>query len=237
MGPGAASLLRDGTDLEVLLSLSAYTVASLQDIEEQLGPRLAQQKREQQQVYLEEQLVDHLGRLTRQTDSLKQNAPEAVVSTLDAIRAEADRLVTVYSNSVEVADKTEMAEDLADCLKDLGALAQAVGALPTQDADIKETYTDQIWNPFTATIMDESVKKRITGAYRDVLLPFILEQIQTNPGCETAGKWTHILGVAYERLLELRDTDTAKLERKLRRERDPQSVLELFDLIQQPDGE
>ena len=236
-GPGATTLNRDGTHLEILWGLAEYTAASLKDVQQKLGPRLAQQQREQQQVLLEEQLVGHLDRLSRQTDTLKQDAPESVASALDAIRAEAERLVTAYSNSGESSDKSVMAENIAACLKELGALAEAVGSIPKQAAAIKEAYTDQIWNPFTATIMDESVKKRITGAYNDVLLSFILEQIQTNPGCESADEWNRILLEAYEKVLELREEDTAKLERKLRRERDPQKVLELFELIQQPNGE
>ena len=35
---------------------------------------------------------------------------------------------------------------------------------------------------------------------------------------------------AYRRILELRDENTSKLERKLRKEQDPEVVLQLFNL-------
>ena len=58
--------------------------------------------------------------------------------------------------------------------------------LPERWEEIQQEYRDDVWNPFTAILMSEEIKKRITTSYRQVLIPFYLDQITNNLSCTNA---------------------------------------------------
>ena len=219
-----------GSGPEALGQLADYTTAMLTEIQDRLGPRLAQQKQQREQAALEEGLIAQLDELNSTGDSLDLEDDPDIRPAIAAIQAEGERLVSEYSNLPATADKTARAKEIAECLDLFNELTRELKALPAHWEEIRKAYTDQIWNPFTATIMDESVKRRITGAYQDVLIPYLLEDIRLDPDCDKAPGRIELLKAAPARVLELRDEDTSKLERKLRREKDPQNVIALFDL-------
>ena len=216
--------------LEALEQLASYAVQELESIKEQLGPRLALQKQQREQARLEEGLISQLDELSAAWDSTAVQRDPDVREAITALRREAERLVSEYSGLPPTAEKTERARQIASCLARFIQLEQVLRALPDQWETIRNAYTDQIWNPFTATIMDESVKRRITTAYRDVLIPYVLEAIRLQPDCKQVENWLRLLETAPPRILELRDSDTSRLERKLRREKDPIKVIELLGL-------
>ena len=84
--------------------------------------------------------------------------------------------------------------------------------------------------------MDEEVKKRITTAYRKKVVPYLLDQVNNKLSCDNATKFIQLFEQLDKRMVEMRDENTAKLERKLRREQDPEAILELFQ-IQSNTGE
>lgn len=216
--------------LGALERLADYAVQALQSIKERLGPRLALQKQQREQARLEKGLISQLDELNFRQDSMAVQRDPDVRDAIAALRTEAERLVSEYSGLPPTAEKTSRAREISACLDHFNQLTQEIMKLPDQWETIKNTYTDQIWNPFTATIMDESVKRRITAAYRDVLIPYVLEEIRLQPDCELAENWIELLKTAPPRILELRDSDTSRLERKLRREKDPRNVMELLGL-------
>ena len=81
-----------------------------------------------------------------------------------------------------------------------------------------------------ATLMDEEVKKRITSAYRKILIPYFLEQVQSDLECQKIEGLNLLMKDTYQRMLELRVENTSKLERKLRKVTNPQIVFELIGL-------
>ena len=78
--------------------------------------------------------------------------------------------------------------------------------------------------------MEEEVKKKITSAYRNVLIPFLVNEASGELDCVKADNLNQLLTGLHVRMLELREEDTHKLERKLRKEKDPHTILQLFNL-------
>jgi len=112
----------------------------------------------------------------------------------------------------------------------MNRLANTIATLPEKAITIQEKYTDRIWNPFMANLMDEAVKKRITTAYTKILVPYYLKMAQEETDCGNVDELTQLIKATNERMLTLRDEDTSKLERKLKRIKDPNAILRLFDL-------
>ncbi|MEL6485166.1 MAG: hypothetical protein AAFP96_10010, partial [Bacteroidota bacterium] len=72
---------------------------------------------------------------------------------------------------------------------------------------------------------------RITAAYRNVIVPYVLEKVAAPVSCDQALGIVQLLEDTEKRLFELRDESTSKLERKLRREQDPETVLALLGIV------
>ena len=62
------------------------------------------------------------------------------------------------------------------------------------------------------------------------MVPYFLRQAKSEFKCNQAKELNVLMKATYQRMLELRDENTSKLERKLRKENDPNTVLELFEL-------
>ena len=80
--------------------------------------------------------------------------------------------------------------------------------------------------------MDEQVKKRIINAYEEQVLPYLLQQVQEGLPCSGIQDWMTTYRAVQDRLYQLRNEDTGRLERKLKREDDPREVLQLLGITQ-----
>jgi len=135
-----------------------------------------------------------------------------------------------YSKVKSAQDKLISARNTVACLKNLNELSVTVSKMPQLKSTIQETYTDRIWNPFMATLMDEDIKKRITTAYTKILEPYFLKQTEESLTCENISALNGNITETYHSVLMLKDKDTKKLERKLKKEKDPLTILELLNV-------
>jgi len=220
----------DGSSLSSVRQLAQYTALSLDQIQGQLRNKLTQEQREQELIALEEELIAQSKGLYQLLDSIRTNTNGADRRALKQIQELTDNSLSKYSTMEEAAHKFESAQKLVACFGQLHVLAREVAALPAQWEEMQTIYQDGVWNPFTATVMNEEVKKRITSAYRKVLVPYLLKRAQNDLSCETAEELTDLMQGTYKRMTELREEDTSKLERKLRKEQDPKVVLQLFNV-------
>lgn len=229
-GPGAARLDFSSNDLSAVSEMGRYVLHSLDSIQDALSDKLSRSRRQQELILLEERMILQDLRLNQLLDSLEQVADKSVQKALKNIRASADRELGRYATMEDAAAKIEKARELSVCLEDMERLALAITRLQAQEAELRELYQDAVWNPFMAVIMNEDVKKRITGAYRRILIPFFLQTVETELSCQNARTLAAVMPQLYQRMLEMREEDTSRLERKLRREQDPLAILELFGL-------
>ncbi|MFS4466506.1 hypothetical protein [Maribacter sp. 2210JD10-5] len=223
----------NGDDFTSLTQMANYARLSLEDIEETLSKRLTRERKLQELVTLEEQLISKSKSLNQYIDSLKTEVPPKFKNAVQSIAAYANQQLSDYSNIEETGQKFSRAKGLVTCFSSLDKLSKTVAQLPNSSMEIQDKYTDRIWNPFMATLMDEEVKKRIVSAYKKTLVPYFLDQVTTNLNCERSEKINLLIQNTNQRMLELREMDTKKLERKLKRTQNPETVLELFNLANQ----
>lgn len=91
-------------------------------------------------------------------------------------------------------------------------------------------YTDEIWNNFTATVMEDKVKKHLLNAYQEYLIPYFQEQVKTSLNCSNAHQLNTQIKATYHRMLELREKETSDLENQLKRADDPQEIIALLNV-------
>ncbi|MEO0734152.1 MAG: hypothetical protein AAFZ52_15055, partial [Bacteroidota bacterium] len=224
-GAHAFAVRRDG--LDAIVGLADYAVASMDSIRAVLGVKLNTKEQQRVLTALEDQFMSEYGRL----DSLVGAQRSRLVKDyqLQHVTEAADRELQHYATLAGAGAKQQRAPALTACIQDLEALAIELIRLPERWEEIKELYTDEVWNNFTATVMEEELKKHLTEAYREQLIPYFLEQVTASLGCESAGALAGRIAQTNERMLFLRDADTDELENRIRTIEDPQAILNLIN--------
>jgi len=222
---------QEANNISNLANMADYANQGLSSISARLTEWLREEMKQQQFLELDKQLVEETKKLEQLVDSLKSTASIRMVNALNGVLSTKEQSLKAYAQMEASDEKLEYGKTVLACLKDLNQLAISLGNLPNQQQAITEKYQDAVWNPFTATIMDEEVKKRITAAYRNVVVPYALEKVAAPVSCDQALDIVKLLEDTQKRLFELREESTSKLERKLRKEQDPETVLALLGIV------
>ncbi len=216
--------------LSELDPMSRYALESLRTIDDRIRKKLGRDDNRDALQDVEAELVDWNEKIQRYIDSLGNRPPKEHRKALAAIQEFGDKQLSDYVALTDSENKQATARSLAVCFKKLYRLSREVGLLEQRSDSIKKHYSDGVWNPFVAVVMEENVKKRITSAYNNVLTPHFLDRVQNGLDCERLPKLLLLMERTYQRMFALRDEDTKKLERKLRRADDALEVLRLFNI-------
>lgn len=230
VGPNPNQYNFDQSGVNGFYQFTQYVAACIASIQNDLNKKLNNQAIEQELAEIEELLFVDVTRLNTQIDSLRVNATGEVDKALETIKNSAKKELSEYSSFEDISAKPDKAVELNDCIKTMIELSEQVSKIPSQKEEIKEVYKDDVWNPFTSTVMTEEVKKRITDAYNNVLIPYLVDGVNNNLSCTNAASINTLFLEVYQRMLELREEDTEKLEKKLKKEDDPIAILELFNI-------
>ncbi len=216
--------------LSKIEELSKETFKYLDSVQVILAKKINKQKRKQEAIDLEGKMIAQLKRLEQLETSQVDTLPVIYVQTLKKVRKNATEKLNKYSAIQDVEEKLNYARELTNCFDKLDQIGATIIQLPKQQEDIEQKYRDAIWNPFTATVMSTTVKKRITEAYNTILIPHFLQKIEQGLSCEDTTEWIDAVNTMHSRMLEMRNEDTKKLERKLKKENDPEVILQRFTM-------
>jgi hypothetical protein len=215
-------------DFYTIERISEQVVKALEGINRQLATMLAKDKRQNELLAIEDSLIGQQERLKHTVDSLRLQISNKFTPALDGIITVASHALGNYSNNSNAPNGLEMAKETLKCIGSLISLVETVGQMPQYAVEIKENYTDRVWNPFMATLMDEVLKKRIISAYEKELEPYFLNEIANGLSCEETPRLNAEIQRTYRRVMALRQAETIKLERKLKRAKNPEEILELI---------
>ncbi len=220
----------DTSALAYLAGLCQYGQVALDSIEGALNQQLDRQAFQIELESLERDLVRESDNMDSLVDSLTQTLPVHMAPPLTAMKDLARERLRQYSDETQLESKLTLAQAAINCIRQLRQLARTLADLPLRREELQQLYTEEVWNPFTATTMEDRVKERITQAYEELLIPYLLVEIEQNLGCEQVKAHIATLDALYQRMQQLRIEKTSQLERKLRRPPDPETVLEWFEL-------
>ena len=228
-GPNAGSYSFQGNALTDIERMGAYAFYTLDSIHNEFLKKLSIEEREEELEGLEGQLVSQIGVLNDLIDSLLGVTKEPAVGMLGNIKSNGSDKLKSYSSIQDMEHRISRVVELRQCFEEMGDLARVVSILPDQQAELKDVYTERVWNPFTVTLMDEEQKKRIKAAYDNVLIPFYIKEVDAEFDCDRTSELKELLETTHQQMLDLWESETSVLERKLKRENDPLEVLRLFD--------
>ncbi|MEM6737977.1 MAG: hypothetical protein AAF620_18105 [Bacteroidota bacterium] len=218
-----------GSGINGFLEITQAASKAIDSMKNSLEERLTKQERKVELEALEKILVTSADSLRTITDSLAlaQNDTRISIENIQSVMTDNLRH---YSEMTDFLMKIDTAKRLIECFNDMIGLAHTVAEVPSKRREIQDLYTDRIWNPFTATLMDEEVKKRITFAYRDILIPAYLKQVSTDLNCGNSLTLKQLIEDTNERMMQLINEETSRLERKLRSKNDPAELKQLLGI-------
>tara|TARA_R110002051_G_scaffold137916_2_gene210572 strand:- start:76927 stop:78816 length:1890 start_codon:yes stop_codon:yes gene_type:complete len=218
------------TNIENIEAVAKMGYDGILAIANEVKETLAQEKRQNELASLEEEIILQNDSLVVFIEAINDSIPLKYANSLQQIISFASTTLNDYSKVKSAQNRLTAARSAVKCLENLNTLSITVSQMPIYQTDIKESYTDRIWNPFMATLMDEDIKKKITTAYSKILEPYFLNQIAEHISCDTMEVLNNNINTTYSKILELKDQDTKKLERRLKKEKDPIAVLELLNI-------
>ncbi|MBP2832085.1 hypothetical protein J8281_07765 [Aquimarina sp. U1-2] len=221
-------LMLDGTDISKLTQLTTAIKHLLDAFDASLEKRISKVKRQEKILEEEEKLIEKAKKLSDTINSLKTTLPSQSKEALVGLNNYINKILSDYSNQNQSQGKIGLVKNLNSCFSDIEHLILRIAELPEQRKTIEKLYTEPMWNPFTSTTMNEIVKKRIYDAYDKILLPYLLTEIGKQPHCDTFVDQHQIFEDIFVKLKALRKEDTYKLERKLRRVKNPKTVMNLL---------
>ncbi|QSE96476.1 hypothetical protein [Fulvivirga lutea] len=218
------------TDLEGLSEWMKYLDTVIENINKTLSNKLTRELQEQELMALEEQIIKENDTLNAMIDTLMTKSAQSTAKSFQTIKSFAKGSLSQYSTFENMADKPTKARELIKCFNQLEILIETLALQQQRDEEIKQLYLDEVWNPFTATLMDEEVKRRITNAYFNILQPYLYETIELKLNCANAQDLADLFDKLFIQMQQLRNADTKKLERKLKKENDAVEILSLFSI-------
>ncbi len=217
-----------GVNLKAVEHITDYAKTSLTQILESLDPKMSDDVQMQSLQELEKDLINLNNLLGQRVDSLSGSLSDPYKTSLKKLVGLADKNLSAYATISNPSEKLTYGESLKTCLTEISSLSTSIASLPEKRMEIENLYTDDIWNPFMATVMEEEVKKHIVEAYTEILIPYFIESITDTLNCDQIEPLNNQIIFTNNRMVDLREMDTRKLERKLRRERRPEEVLKLL---------
>ncbi len=220
----------DAASISYIKTIAKMGYDGIQAIANEVKETLAQEKRQNELANLEEEIIVQNDSLVMFIDSMGTSLPVNYLAALRQLKSFASATLNDYSKVKSAQNRLTAARSTLSCLKNLNELSVTVSKMPTFKSTIQDSYTDRIWNPFMATLMDEDIKKRITSAYTKILEPYFLKQIEQSLTCENTFNLNEHINATYHTVIMLKDKDTKKLERKLKKEKDPSVILEMLNV-------
>ena len=226
--PDADAYKFEGSGLKSMEQISAYAISSMEYIMAQLSDKLSDDEQIQSLKELENDLISINNGIESQIDSLSPQLPANYANAFKNLGDTADQKLANYAEISNPSEKLSFGENLKSCLEDIKSLITLLSNFPEKTKEIKALYTDDIWNPFMATVMEEEVKKRIVEAYTDILVPHFVQSISETQECERFALIKEQIIYTNNRMVDLRNLETRKLERKLKRVQTAEEVLKLL---------
>lgn len=159
-----------------------------------------------------------------------EESPLMAESYWQQLRQQGENWYREFENTEDPAARLDKALALQACFKHMISLAEALAQVPEQYAGVKRAYTQEVWNPYTYTTMEEIVKERLFKSYQNLLLPSLMQSISEKASCADLQAQAQSLTELRDRMLELRDGDSEELERMLRRSPELSDILQTMEL-------
>jgi hypothetical protein len=198
--------------------------------------KLTQLNELEERILEQKQSIDslYLGQNKDDTIQVSESNPYALKIHTNIVTGYFNKQMEIYSNENEFAVKKAMGESLLQLFDTLEAWFTQIEKMYSQEKRWDEVFTKYAYNPFTdANDIKERIKRRIYQRGANELWAFCTNELVLCNNAQCIDNKLDEVELLSKKLLELAsksDRDTRKIERKLRKESDPEKIKRIMGL-------
>jgi hypothetical protein len=194
------------------------------DIFKKLTKKEALSDREQEFLTLKKKLI---ALYSNQNENTNYNTYHEAVSTnfIQIVNTQYNAFA-----SLEIEVKEKQINNYLECYNNLETAYKSIENFPLKLNRLNDLYSLTTFNPYIMSDMTERLKSRIYNAFEDVLMPEIIEDLKSAKSCEDVNQTLELFDTTYKRLVVLIDEDTKDIEKQLKREKNPQKIMEILNI-------
>jgi hypothetical protein len=214
-----------------LYELASRIYASVQKCHEEVNPIVQRNKTKAQLTQLEEKLIQNRDSVHNLfNNKLKRDDfAELHLKYQKSVISKVDQIFVAYGKQ-DLNLRLESINETIAQLEDLIAFYSTLIEINTEMKDITERYIRVVWNPYTYTDMEETVKERLYLAYKNYLLTYLFNTLDQSISTGDMAQKKIDFNTLFEKMKSLREVDTKDLERALKRQTNPKTIANLLEL-------
>lgn len=195
-------------------------LALVRELGEYVEDQLSEVQQQQSLEKLEERIVSRraeVDSLYRSHEPIHNREAELLMRLrYNILQAEIDTLVDTYGIAETYPERVGYSEQILDLLEKMeGHFENITRVYPALDK-LDQLYQEEFFNPFTYARYNQRVKERLYEFGGIRLYHYYLEQMKREQDYQAIGDWIVKIERLHQRMLELRNADTRKLERRLK---------------------
>ncbi|MFN3918502.1 MAG: hypothetical protein ACK4K0_12300 [Flavobacteriales bacterium] len=184
-------------------------------------------------------LLEELAHLYSSENYISANGKQLPAQVFDSIYThlaiiDYERKMEKYIVITDLEDRKNQAKKIISALESIKQIHAQLKEILEYKERLDIAFTKYTYNPYTGkNDLKERAKKRLYQKAVEELLPILIKELEEEKSTEIAQEKTNTIVHLYNRLLELvklSDKETRKLEKKLRKESDPERIKRLLDL-------
>lgn len=205
-------------------------LSSLEDAYEEISEQSLEQM---QQLQLDTRLEEREDRITDLSEEIDELADSLVLNLYDREISEAykqsfvtfkERLLERYAN-MGARERMASTENIISCLESLKAQLENAPRLAQKAILVDEAYMDRHLNPYTYTETDVRLYERLFSAYRDKLVPYVVERMTPAQDCDDFLQKADNLERLQDFMLSALERNPGRLDRRARSQENPETII------------
>ncbi|MEX2567820.1 MAG: hypothetical protein WD431_17870 [Cyclobacteriaceae bacterium] len=210
-------------ELAVASKLGEHVASELYEIE--ISSKLLELEAE---ILNRKNLVDSLYLNHEATSDNEQQLFLALYRTF--LQNKFDSFSEEYANENEFGNKNEKGNLIVDLLSEMEKRLPELSGIYPVSIEIDEIYREETFNPFTYTRFDVRAKERLFESGFLKLFNHYIQELKEEDDYTQIKEHLNKIEKLQERMIELRDANTRGLERRLRRNNNPDRIETLLGI-------
>lgn len=114
-----------------------------------------------------------------------------------------------YARIIDAEEKATKIPFLFDCLEEVEQLIYYLERVPSLYFTVKDAYTNEVFNPYTFTNMEEVSKPNLFKSFNKVILPALFNNLN-QLSCDKVELYKNNFSIAFNGMIALLQKDTQK---------------------------
>ncbi len=214
--------------------LSQWTAGLLDEVKsinDSITYYMSEIKKEELLVEQEGSLMERFRALEAAIDSLviEEQNELAGFDLRESLQKFIKAELAIYSRIESAPEREKALSDVLTCFDKTEELLNTVDNARDNYFAVRDAYTRQVFNAYTFTYMEETLKSGILKSFQEVLLPGVFRNIKELT-CANIDKVDENFELLFRGMNDVLKRETRKVERKVRRVEDPVLAAELLEL-------